>query len=102
MLKGRDDICMPQGCDQHIDIRDEDGGLIRREPCDDCPLLKMDQAVNENSVLTRAFDFDFALTCGMHVTMRDLNVEEFRALKAIRSEKTKLQIDMQKQSQTGR
>jgi hypothetical protein len=102
VLKGRDEICMPQGCDQHIEVRDEDGGLIRREPCDDCPLLKMDQAVNENSVLTRAFDLDFALTCGLHLTMSDLTVEEFRTLKAIRAEKNKVQIDLHNQSQTSR
>lgn len=92
----RDDLCSVQGCDQHIEVRDEQGFLVRRERCALCPLDKLDAAVAAVPDLPRAYDFDFALTAGVNITLDEINALEFRCLKVLRIERDKHQAEQVK------
>ena len=89
---------MPSGTDCAEEIRDNQGLLLRRDPCIDCPLFKFEQATAENPVLRRAYDLDFALTAGVQITLDEIDVEEFRALKILRIERDKHQAELMKQN----
>lgn len=80
-------------------MRDEDGFLIRWERCQHCKLDKLDLAVSQHPALYRAYDLDFALTAGVNITLNEINVEEFRALKILRSERDKYQAEQIKSQQ---
>lgn len=59
----------------------------------DCPLDRLDDAVARNPVLQRAIDIDFAVSAGFRVTLDEVDVEEFRAVKILRSERDKYQAE---------
>jgi hypothetical protein len=86
------------GCDDAEEIRDSNGLLLRRERCADCPLDKLDRAVAQDPALHRAYDLDFALTAGIRITLDEIDVEEFRALKVLRIERDKHQAEQLKQN----
>lgn len=97
----RDGICEPRGCDDHMEVRDERGLLVRRERCATCPLDKLDSAMTQNPVLHRAFDIDFALRAGIRLTLDEIDVEEFRALKILRTEQDKYQSEQIRNKPSG-
>jgi hypothetical protein len=41
--------------------------------------------------MQRAFDIDFALSAGVNITLNEIDAEEFRALKIIRTERSKFE-----------
>jgi hypothetical protein len=90
----RDRLCEPSGCDDAIEVRDEEGFLLRRERCSHCDLDKLDSAIAQDPVLHRAFDFDFALSAGIRLTLEEIDVEEFRALKILRMERTNYEREL--------
>jgi hypothetical protein len=99
----RDGLCdfrpraLTVGCPDVIEIRDEDSGdLIRRERCLECKLTNLDAAIAQHPALHRVFDLDFALTAGVSITLQDIDVEEFRALKILRHERDKYQAEQSK------
>lgn len=95
----RDRLCEgPHACDEAAEIRDENGWLLRRERCEACPLDKLDRAIGENVVLIRCFDLDFALNAGVRLTLNELDVEEWRALKCLRIERDKYQAEQMKKA----
>jgi hypothetical protein len=49
--------------------------------------------VAQHPALGRTYDLDFALTAGIKLTLDDLDVEEFRALKCLRIERDKYQAE---------
>lgn len=91
----RDQICVPRCCDDSIEIYENDdkehGRLLRRERCGHCELDVLDRAVSQVGPLHRAFDIDFMLQVGVHLTPDDIDVEEFHALKSLRTERNKYQ-----------
>ena len=93
---------MPSGCDDVREIRDEQDFLIRRERCATCPLDKLDRAVGAHPILHRAFDFDFALSAGIRLTLDEIDVEEFRALKILRLERSKYEQEQIKKGRNER
>jgi hypothetical protein len=63
---------------------------------------KLATAIAANPVIGRAFDFDFALGAGFHITLNDISCEEYRALKVLRQEKNKYQEEMSRKEPKGR
>lgn len=94
----RDALCEPSGCDDSIEIHGENGVLLRRERCDQCPLDLLDAAVGQNPVLRRAIDIDFANEAGFRLTLDEIDVEEFEAIKTLRAERNKHQAEQMKKS----
>jgi hypothetical protein len=95
-LRPKTALCEPSGCDDTEEIRDSDGGLLRLERCADCPLDKFERATAQEPALQRAYNLDFALTAGIHLTLDEIDVEEFRALKILRIERDKYQREQNK------
>lgn len=89
----REQLCQISGCDEALEVRDDEGFLLRRERCDHCELDKLDWAVGQNPVLHRCFELDFALTSGIKLTLDDVDVEEWRALKILRCERSKFEAE---------
>jgi hypothetical protein len=95
----RDGLCdfkplaLTVGCPDVIEIRDDKDNLVRRERCLECKLTKLDAAIAQHPALHRAFDLDFALTAGINITLREIDVEEFRAIKILRIERDKYQAE---------
>lgn len=81
------------GCPDVIEIRDEDDRLVRRERCHECKLDKLDVSIARDPAIGRAFDIDFALSAGIKLTLDEIDVEEFRALKILRIERDKYQAE---------
>lgn len=81
-------------------MRSESGHLIRRERCEECALDKLDAAVSANSILQRAIDIDFATSAGFRVTLDEIDVEEFNAIKVLRSERNKYESEQMKNPKT--
>jgi hypothetical protein len=84
-------VCVVRACDLAREVRDEDGNLLRRDRCADCPLDKLDHAVSNHPALSRTFDIDFALHAGFHLGLGDVDWDEFRCLKALRIERDRFQ-----------
>jgi hypothetical protein len=53
-------------------------------------------AVSRNPVLQRAIDIDFANAAGFRLTLDEVDVEEFEAIKILRSERDKFQAEEMK------
>jgi hypothetical protein len=91
----RDNICIPQACDDSVEIYENDdpkhGRFLRRERCNHCELDVLDRMVAQVGALHRAFDIDFMLQAGIHLTADDLDIEEFFALKTLRTERNRYQ-----------
>lgn len=81
-----------------MEVRDEQGFLIRLEHCDACPLDVLDRQVAQHSALSRAFDLDFALSSGIRLTLDEINVEEFRCLKVLKNERSKFEAEEMKKA----
>lgn len=61
-----------------------------------CPLDRLDAAIAHNPVLQRAIDIDFANAAGFRLTLDEVDVEEFEAIKVLRSERDKFQAEEMK------
>lgn len=97
----RDQLCVPQGCDRHIEVRDEHGYLVRRDRCDTCPLDSLDRQVAQHPALGRAFDLEFALGSHVNIGLDQIYVDEFRALKCLKIERDKYQAEQIKNRPKG-
>lgn len=85
-----------------MEMRDEQGLLLRYASCDECPLDKFDAAIAREPVLSRSFDLEFALSSGIRLTLEEIDVEEFRALKILRQERNKYQEAQAKKERPSR
>jgi len=56
----------------------------------------LDRAVSQVGPLHRAFELDFALQAGIHLTLDEIDVEEFSALRALRIARNKYQEEQSK------
>ena len=67
--------------------------------CVDCPLAKLELALDgpAGETLSRILDLDFALRAGFTVTMDDVDLDEFRALQVLHSEREKWEREKLKQ-----
>jgi hypothetical protein len=95
-------VCVVKACDFAREVRDEDGNLLRRDCCADCPLDKLDHAVSNHPALGRVFDLDFALNAGFQIGLDDVDVEEFRCLKALRIERDRFQREQEEKARRQR
>lgn len=77
-------------------IEDAEGRVLEVRHGPDCPLDKLDDAVARNPVLQRSIDIDFACAAGFRMTLDEVDIEEFNAIKALRSERDKFQAEQTK------
>ena len=52
----------------------------------------------DGDLLSRVLDIDFALRAGVTVTLSEINVEEFSALKVLHSERDRYEMEQTKQT----
>lgn len=68
----------------------------------DCPRDKLEGAIARNPVLQRAIDIDFANSAGFRLTLDEVDVEEFEAIKILKSERDKYQAEDMKRKTPSR
>ena len=77
-------------------IEDDDGIVVDIVHGPDCALDKLEDAIARNSVLQRAIDIDFANAAGFRMTLDEVDVEEFAAIRLLRQERDKFQEEQSK------
>jgi hypothetical protein len=76
--------------------------LVRRDRCDTCPLDSLDRQIFRHPALSRTYDLEFALNCGVTITLDEIDVEEFRCYKILKIEKNKFEVEQMKRARNQR